>query len=49
LEVTGVATHRQLELKAENARQDLLTLRKATMLGNPLVLFARKLRGFSTG
>jgi hypothetical protein len=49
LEVTAVATHRRLELKAEAARQDLITLRKATMLGNPLVLFAAKLRGFLDG
>jgi hypothetical protein len=45
----AVATHRRLELKAETARQDLVTLRKATMLGNPLVLFAVKLRGFLDG
>src|SRR5262245_140115 len=45
----AVATHRRLELKAEAARQDLITLRKATMLGNPLVLFAAKLRGFLDG
>jgi hypothetical protein len=44
-----VATHKRLELKAETARQDLLTLRKATMLGNPLVLGAAKLRGFLDG
>jgi hypothetical protein len=45
----AVATHRRLELKAETARQDIVTLRKATMLGNPLVLFAAKLRGFLDG
>jgi len=45
----AVATHRRLELKAETARQDLVTLRKATMLGNPLVLFAAKMRGFLDG
>ncbi len=45
----AVVTHRRLELKAETARQDLVTLRKATMLGNPLVLFAAKLRGFLDG
>jgi len=45
----AVATHRRLELKAETTRQDLVTLRKATMLGNPLVLFAAKLRGFLDG
>jgi len=45
----AVATHRRLELKAETARQDLVTLRKATMLGNPLALLAAKLRGFLDG
>ncbi len=45
----AVAMHRRLELKAETARQDLVTLRKGTMLGNPLVLFAAKLRGFLDG
>src|SRR5262247_4164943 len=45
----AVATHRRLELKAETARQDLVTLRKAAMLGNPLVLVAAKLRGFLDG
>ncbi len=44
-----VVTHRILELKAETARQDLITIRKATMIGNPLVLFAAKLRGFLDG
>jgi len=40
-----LVTHKILELKAETAKQDLITLRKAAMLGNPLVLFAAKLRG----
>jgi hypothetical protein len=44
-----VVTHRILELKAETARQDIITIRKATMIGNPLVLFAAKLRGFLDG
>lgn len=48
-DLDSVAAHRRLELKAETARQDLLTLRKAAMLGNPLVLFAAKLRGFLDG
>jgi len=41
--------HKILELKAETAKQDLITLRKAAMLGNPLVLFAAKLRGLIDG
>jgi hypothetical protein len=32
-------SHRILELKAETAKQDLITLRKAAMLGNPMELF----------
>jgi hypothetical protein len=48
-DLDSVAAHRRLELKAETARQDLLTLRRAAMLGNPLVLFAAKLRGFLDG
>ncbi|MCI0389680.1 MAG: hypothetical protein MOB07_13085 [Acidobacteria bacterium] len=38
-----------LELKAETARQDLVTLRKASALGNPLVTLAAKLRGLLDG
>jgi len=34
-----------LELKAETARQDLITARKAAAIGNPLVLIFAKLRG----
>ena len=44
-----VVAHRILELKAETAKQDLITLRKAAMFGNPLVLFAAKLRGLLDG
>jgi hypothetical protein len=44
-----VVAHKILELKAETAKQDLITLRKAAMLGNPLVLFAAKLRGLIDG
>jgi hypothetical protein len=44
-----VAAHKILELKAETAKQDLITLRKAAMLGNPLLLFAAKLRGLLDG
>lgn len=44
-----VVAHRILELKAETAKQDLVTLRKAAMLGNPLVLIAAKLRGLVDG
>jgi hypothetical protein len=49
LEVTPVVAHRILELKAETAKQDLITLRKAAMFGNPLVLFAAKLKGLLDG
>lgn len=38
-----------LELKAETARQDLVTIRKAAALGNPLVMLAAKLRGLLDG
>jgi len=48
-DLDAVATHKRLELKVETARQDLVTLRKAAMLGNPLVLVAAKLRGFLDG
>ena len=48
-DLDAVATHKRLELKAETARQDLVTLRKAAALGNPLVLLAAKLRGFLDG
>jgi hypothetical protein len=44
-----VVAHKILELKAETAQQDLITIRKATMLGNPLVLFAAKLSGLLDG
>ena len=44
-----VVAHKILELKAETAKQDLITLRKAAMLGNPLALFAAKLRGLLDG
>jgi hypothetical protein len=44
-----VVAHRILELKAETAKQDLITLRKAAMLGNPLALFAAKWRGLLDG
>jgi hypothetical protein len=37
--------NRMLELKAECARQDLVTLRKASAIGSPLALAAAKLRG----
>lgn len=38
-----------LELKAETAREDLVTIRKAAALGNPLVMIAAKLRGLLDG
>jgi hypothetical protein len=44
-----VVAHKILELKAETAKQDFITLRKAAMLGNPLALFAAKLRGLLDG
>jgi hypothetical protein len=45
LEVTSAIENRMLELKAECARQDLVTLRKAAAIGSPLALAAAKLRG----
>jgi len=42
----AVIENRMLELKAETARQDLVTARKAAAIGNPLVLVFAKLRGF---
>jgi hypothetical protein len=37
--------NRMLELKAETARQDIITARKTSAIGNPLVLIFAKLRG----
>jgi hypothetical protein len=42
----AVVENRMLELKAETARQDLITARKTAAIGNPLVLIFAKLRGF---
>jgi hypothetical protein len=42
----AVVENRMLELKAETARQDLITARKAAAIGSPLVLIFAKLRGF---
>ena len=42
----AVIENRMLELKAETARQDLITARKAAAIGSPLVLIFAKLRGF---
>ncbi len=42
----AVVENRMLELKAETARQDLITARKTTAIGSPLVLIFAKLRGF---
>jgi hypothetical protein len=39
------AENRMLELKAEPARHDLITARKTTAIGSPLVLIFAKLRG----
>jgi hypothetical protein len=42
----AVVENRMLELKAETARQDLITARKTAAIGSPLVLVFAKLRGF---
>ena len=42
----AVVENRMLELKAAMARQDVVTIRKAAAIGNPLVLLAAKVRGF---
>jgi hypothetical protein len=42
----AVVENRMLELKAETARQDIITARKTSAIGNPLVLIFAKLRGF---
>jgi hypothetical protein len=42
----AVVENRMLELKAETARQDIITARKTSAIGNPLVLLFAKLRGF---
>lgn len=42
----AVIENRMLELKAETARQDIVTTRKAAAIGNPLVLVSAKVRGF---
>src|SRR5262245_8391375 len=42
----AVVENRMLELKAETARQDLVTARKAAAIGNPIVLCSAKVRGF---
>jgi hypothetical protein len=42
----SVVENRMLELKAQTARQDIITTRKAAAIGNPLVLISAKLRGF---
>jgi hypothetical protein len=44
-----VTANKILELKAETAKQDLLTLRKAAALGNPVVMLAAKIRGVMDG
>lgn len=41
----AVIENRMLELKAATARQDIVTIRKAAAIGNPLVLFSAKVRG----
>jgi hypothetical protein len=42
----AVIEDRMLELKAQTARQDIITTRKAAVLGNALVLVSAKIRGF---
>ena len=42
----AVIENRMLELKAETARQDIVTARKAAAIGSPLALLAAKMRGF---
>ena len=42
----AVVENRMLELKAETARQDIITARKTRAIGNPIVLIFAKLRGF---
>ena len=42
----AVVENRMLELKAETARQDLITARRTSAIGSPLVLVFAKLRGF---
>ncbi len=44
-----VTANAMLELKAETAKQDLITLRKAAQLGNPFVMLAAKIRGVMDG
>lgn len=41
----AVVENRMLELKAATARQDIVTLRKAAAIGNPIVLLSAKIRG----
>jgi hypothetical protein len=41
----AVVQNRILELRAETGRQDLITARKSSAIGNPLALIAAKTRG----
>ena len=41
----SVIENRMLELKAQTARQDIITLRKAAAIGSPLALIAARTRG----
>src|SRR4030095_662086 len=41
----SVAANKMLELKAQTARQDIVTLRKAAAIGSPLSLLAARTRG----
>lgn len=42
----AVIQNRMLELKAETARQDVITIRRAAALGNSIVLISAKVRGW---
>jgi hypothetical protein len=49
LEVTAVAESRIRELKADAAREDIVTIRRAAVGDNPFLLLAAKLRGWLDG
>src|SRR5215475_15234236 len=49
LEVTAVAESRIRELKADAAREDIVTIRRATLGDSPFLLLAAKLRGWLDG
>jgi hypothetical protein len=49
LEVTAVVEDRIRKLKAEGVQEDILTIRRAAINDNPLVLASARLRGFLDG